>query len=201
MSNKYADNHYTWTVICHWELLRTPLTPFIGVFYNSIANYQTAQKDLQLLEDFVASLQPARRLSNGIDKYYQLCSTFFEVAEAYVWAKMQQQQFGSNRNMDPEIPAQALEPAIGEFDEYLTTLGLFDPPSTTVEAEAALPDGAGSSNYIHVNNHSQQQQVSDTANLPDWYSANMSLYGLLEQDFSGMNDMGFDISGDVMTYV
>lgn len=201
MSIKYAENHHTWTAICHWELLRTPLTPFIGVFYNSIANYQTAQKDLQLLEDFVASLQPARRLSNGIEKYYQLCSTFLDVAKAYVWAKLNQQQFGSNNNMAPEVPAQALEPAIGEFDEYLTTLGLFSPPTTTVEAEAALADGAASSNYISVNNPNQQQQVSDTANLPDWYSGNMSLYGLLEQDFSGLNDMGSDILGDGMRYI
>ena len=200
MSNKYANNHYTWTAICHWELLRTPLTPFIGVFYNSIANYQTAQKDLQLLEDFVASLQPARRISNGIEKYYQLCSTFFEVAKAYVWAKMQQRQLGSNNNMAPEIPAQALEPAIGEFDEFLATLGLFGPPTTTVEAEAAPAGGAASGNYIFVNNPNQQQQVSHPVNLPDWYSGNMSLYGLLEQDFSGLNDMGFDISGDGMRY-
>lgn len=200
MSNKYADNHHTWTVICHWELLRTPLTPFIGVFHNSIANYQTAQKDLQLLEDFVASLQPARRLSNGIEKYYQLCSTFFEVAKAYVWAKMQQQQVGSTNNMAPETPAQALEPTIGEFDEYLTSLGLFGLPTTTVEAEAALADGAASSNYISVNDPNQQQQVSDTANLADWYSGNMSLYGLLEHNFSGLNDMGFDTLGDDMRY-
>lgn len=193
ISNNYSDNVYSWTVYCHWVLLRTPLTPFTGIFYNIIANPQTSQEDIQLLEDFVASLQPARRLSDGIENFYQLCSIFVKVAQAYVRAKAQQQST-SNNDMAPQIPSQVLQPAIGKFDEHFSALGFFGPPTTTTKNGTGLADGAAFHN-VAVNDPEQQQQFFDVTSLQDWYSGNVSLYGLLEQDLNELNEIGFGYTG------
>ena len=197
MSEEYADNPHTWMAICHWELLRTPLTPFIGVFYHSITDHKTSESDLQLLKGFVDSLEPARRYSDSIEKYYQLCSTFFEVAKAYVRAKRQQeqQQFNNHHQFAPDTTAQPLEPTIGAFDGYLSTLGLFAPPATTAEHNAVFAnDGALGDNTFA----SHTTEVQPMTTLPDWYSGNLSLYGLLDQDFWWAEQPGFDDLGGGM---
>lgn len=142
MSTYYLDNVYIWTVVCHWVLLRSPLTPFVGVLYHVIANPLTSQEDLQLLGNFVASLRPAVELSEGVAKLHQLCSTFVEVTRAYVQAK-ERQQLTSNNDM-------------GGFDD----------------------------------------QLLDVASLQDWYSGNVSMYDLLEQDFNELGEVGFGYQGD-----
>lgn len=90
LSNCYLHNIYNWTICCHWVLLHAPITTFTGVFYNVIANPSDSQDDIKLLEDFVTSLAPARKLSEPIEKFYQLASAFVKVAQAYIRAKTQQ---------------------------------------------------------------------------------------------------------------
>jgi len=193
ISKVYIDNLYNWTVFSHWVLLRVPLTPFTGIFYNIIANPQTSQEDLHLLEDFVASFERARRLSDGIDKFYQLCAIFVKVAQAYVRAKAQQQAT-NNDYPAPRIPSQVLQPAMGDFDEYFSASGFFGLPTATTRNGNGVADGTAFD--TGTLNTEQQEQLFDMTSLPDWYSGNVSLYGLLEQDFSGMNEMDFGNFGD-----
>ncbi len=175
------NNVYAWTVYCHWVLLDTPLTPFTGVVCNVIANPESSQEDLQLLEDFVASLQPAVPLSEGVEKFHQLCSIFVNVARAYVRAKARQRH--ANERTEDHNYSQALQPAMGEFDDLSAALGFFG-PDFTASQDLAM----GSESGMDVSdglNHG----IADPALKPsllDWQSGNVSLYGLLEQD---LNDL------------
>jgi len=195
----YLDNLYNWTVFCHWVLLRVPLTPFTGIFYNVLANPQTSQEDLQLLEDFVASLEPARRLSDGIDKFYQLCAIYVKVTQAYVRAKAQQQP-PSNYNPALQIPLQVPQPVMGEINEHVSAAGPYGLPKTIDANGADLADGTVSGS-VTLDISEQQEHLFDMSNLPDWYSGNVSLYGLLDQDFNDMDEMAFGIFGDGTDHV
>lgn len=135
--------------------LYSPLTPFTVLFTHVINDQENGHIDLQLLSDFVESLRPARQVSEGIDRFYTLCSKFYQIAEAYISAKSQ-------------------EAVMSEFDDYLSTLGLL-PQVPDINGQYSMMGG----------------DVSMPSNYQDWYSGNVSLYGLIE-DQSGIG--GFDQS-------
>ena len=183
-----SNNVYAWTVYCHWVLLDAPLTPFTGVFCNVIANPESSQEDLQLLEDFVASLQPAVPLSEGVEKFYQLCSIFVNVARAYVRAKTQQRH--ANERSDEYNFPQALQPAIGEFDELSAALGFFGPDFT---ASQDLTMGSEPGTDVSDGLNPSIAEPAIKPSLLDWQSGNVSLYGMLEQD---LNDIACGSLGE-----
>lgn len=178
------NNVYAWAVYCHWVLLDAPLTPFTGVFCNVIANPESSTEDLHLLQDFVASLQPAVALSEAIEKFHQLCSIFVNVAQAYVRAKIQQRRATDNGS-GSTFP-NSLQPLIGEFDELGASLGLFGSEFSqnldmSNASSAVMQDGLDPSGF----------EPAIQPSLLDWQSGNVSLYGLLEQDlhdFVGIGD-------------
>ena len=99
---------------------------------------------------------PARQVSEGIDRFYTLCSMFYQIAEAYISAKSQ-------------------EAVMSEFDDYLSTLGL-------------MPQNGGLDNGYSVTG----QDVMMPGNYQDWYSGNVSLYGLIEDEMGiGNFNQGF----------
>nr|POE46225.1 hypothetical protein CFP56_73187 [Quercus suber] len=149
-------------------VLNTPLTPFTVLFCHIIANHHEVQDDLDLIRDYVVSLRPACQLSDGIEKFYRMCSVFWKVAEAYVSAKLSEEA-SRLKNVSPTT--QNLESVMGEFDGYLSSLG-FAPVPPELEVESATSGAAASdmSSYLY-----------------DWYSGNASLYGLLEQNFEGID--------------
>lgn len=121
----------------------------------------------------------SRGVSEGAEKFYQLCSVFWKVAEAYVHVKNREL-----RNLQHESGTMALGPQselpqtmVGDFDEYLSALGLAPQP---YHMDA---DDMSSSEFP------VQREMSTY--LQDWYSGNASLYGLLEQDLSNIS--GFDV--------
>ena len=160
--------------------LNAPLTPFTVVFCHIIANHNDAQDDLQLLEKFVMGLQSARQISEGVEKFYQLCSVFWKVAEAYVRAKNEEAKFlhSSNSMSASNMQNTSWQPAIGELDGYLSALGF-----------APLLPSAGHSDVYPA---SSAMETDMSTHLYDWYSGNASLYGLLEQDLSNINGLGMD---------
>ncbi|KAJ3549170.1 hypothetical protein NM208_g641 [Fusarium decemcellulare] len=168
----HLHNLYAWTVYCHWVLLHTPLTPFTCVFCHVIANPHTTSDDLELLEDFVASVKPARRLSEGVEKFYQLCSVFLKIAQTYVRAKARQDA----KAPSPSPGTLTLEPDLGAFDDYLSSLGFLAPP--------AIQHGPMSEYSTGNNPH---QPLFGTNSLLDPYSGNISLYNLLDQDVNDIN--------------
>lgn len=185
------SNVYVWTVYCHWVLLDTSLTPFTAIFCNTVANPESSQADLELLEDFVASLQPAAQLSEGIGRFHQLCSIFVKVAQAYVQAKARQQSAsGDKHNTNSGVSPPVFGPAIVEFDEHLAALGCFGPQYVTRDTG----NNALSGDDLSGNTLDQQKQPLATPSLLDWYSGHMSLYGLLEQD---LNEIAYEYVGEI----
>lgn len=134
--------------------LYTPLTPFTVLFTHVIHDHENGRVDLQLLNDFVESLKPARHVSNTIDRFHSLCSKFCQIAEAYVSAKSQ-------------------EAVMTEFDNYLSTLGLLPQPIS--QGNGLEMDPIASSLPPHT--------------YQDWYSGNVGLYGLIDQetDFANLD--------------
>lgn len=167
-ANTHCKNAYTWTVYCHWVLLNSPLTPFTIMFCEVIAHYQNSQDDLQLMRSYVASLHPACQLSAGVQKFYDLCSVFLRVAEAYTAAKIAEESRQQGPSEDNAI-------VTGEFDEYLSSLGL-----------APFPQ---------MDDMSHEPDMS--AYLQDWYTGNASLYGLLDMGIPGMDMGGIEVDGGV----
>lgn len=160
--------------------LNTPLTPFTVLFCHIIANYKDCKEDLQLLERFIGSLHRSRSVSEGAEKFYQLCSVFWKVAEAYVQVKSDETKFlqAIDNGKAQDTHSIALQSGIGDFDEYLSALGfapqMFQVGPTDLPTSQFPLDGDMSS-Y-----------------LQDWYSGNASLYGLLEQDLSNIGGFDFE---------
>ncbi|KAK4502867.1 hypothetical protein PRZ48_006293 [Zasmidium cellare] len=184
LRQNFASNEYLWAGYCHWVILHNPLTPFTVVFGNVIAKHEAALDDLQLLEDYCVSLQPARRISEGVEKFYQLCSVFYKVAEAYVRAKQQESRRRIPSNKAPMGANQQWnQPLTGEFDEYLSALGF-----------------APQTNVMPVTNDVNTMDTDMSAFMQqDWYTGNVSLYGLVEQDINNMGNWNFDMPADTWT--
>lgn len=161
-------------------LLHTPLTPFLGVLYNIIAEPNAAHEDVQLLHDFVATLRPVCRLSEGIQKFHTLCSLFVNIARAYV--RVKSQQLATNDAMEcSTIPSPELQPVISEFDEHFSALGFFGPSGLTQQEQFSTQSGDWQDNSLHT---------LDMTGLQDGYLGNISLYGLLEQDLNELGPQG-----------
>lgn len=140
-------------------LLRGPIIScFTGVLYYAIANIQSSQEDIQLLQDFVVSLRAARTFSEPIEKFYQLCLAFSRVATSYVRAKAQQQTTGDGGPTNSSI----LRPE----------------PNPQTQAGEAFNQGSAT-----MSQYEMRHPLEVSQDVQEWYAGNASLYGLLEQDF------------------
>lgn len=157
----HCKNSYTWAVYCHWCLLNIPLTPFTIMFCEVISHHQNCQDDLQLMRSYVASLHPACHVSSGVQRFYELCSVFLRVAEAYIASKIAEEASRS----------EGMAPVTGEFDEYLTSLGLAPFPQST----------------------NMRHEPDMSAYLQDWYTGNASLYGLLDTGLPEIEMSGIEV--------
>ncbi|EME83754.1 uncharacterized protein MYCFIDRAFT_210695 [Pseudocercospora fijiensis CIRAD86] len=177
LTQTHKGNVYAWAMYCNWVALHSPvMTAFTTLFSNAIANFQGPAEDMELMEAFVRSLEPVRARFEGIDKFYQLCSVFYEVAASCVRLKQQQAEAQKTLPSIPEAVTSTGETmTLNDFDQYLSAIGL----PLQDSAMNPLPDsssfGGNNANF-----------------LQDWYNANTSLYGLLDQDFTSFNDMAFD---------
>lgn len=133
----------------------TPFAPFFSIFMYVVETLSA--QDLQLLQQFSASLESAVDLSKTMQKLCQLCHVMSNVAALYVEAKSQQQE------------DQAMVPIGDEFDVYLSQLGFMpmtDQPMSQPTTGAVVPENA------------------QVAQIADWMSGSRNLMGLLEHDWS-----------------
>lgn len=154
-------------VYIHWTILYAPFIPFIVIFCLVVET--SDREDLGRLADFVRSLEPACDVSSSVRKLHQLCQVLYNVAALYVEAK-------------------ALEPAPSagnEFDVYLSQLG-FMPVD-----EAAMPSLQTELNGVSGDVDPQMRSLAQTNQLEDWFSGKNYMMGLLEEDLSGINAMGW----------
>lgn len=162
--DRQYENVYFWAAYCHWVTLNVPFTPFIVVFGHVIGNYRAADDDLELLRQFTASLELAGSLSEGINRFHQLCSVFCSVAEAYKRAKSQEAP-QSDDNITSVTEPEVLQPDASEFEEHLSALGYGNMLPWVAEPDNSDPNaGIGiGQNYFH-----------------DWFTGNISVMGLME---------------------
>jgi hypothetical protein len=116
-------------------------------------------------------------LKAGIAKYARLCDVFQRVAECYVQAKAQE-GFGITSGNESSVQATSVQPALHDIDGYLSSIGFAPPPAMDGFAANDMND-ADMTNY-----------------LQDWFQGNSSMMGLLEQDFTfldqpGLGNMGY----------
>ncbi|KAK5166583.1 uncharacterized protein LTR77_008126 [Saxophila tyrrhenica] len=178
---------FIWSGHCYWTLLKAPLTPFTVVFGHIIAHPFNTHDDLQLLADWVETLKQLRRFSGGMVKLHKLCDIFCKVAALYVRAKgnetstirstngawvvnadshmlaPQYQDHAYNNAATMDFDSDWIgQPAVNDIDQYLSTFGL-------------APTGT-------ANGYGMSGGDFDPSFLNDWYQANGSLMGFLEQD-------------------
>ncbi|KAK6355846.1 hypothetical protein TWF718_000227 [Orbilia javanica] len=153
-----ADNPVAMAGYLHWTILYSPFTPFIVLFCHVIETSNV--DDLQLLDQFAESLQPALSTSQAIEKLFRLCKLLHQIAALYIEAKGQQQQ-DKDMNM------------VGnDFDTYLSQLGFI--PQNHAGESINIPS-APASNSVPLANPGQE--------LGDWFSGNRYVLGLMEDDF------------------
>ncbi|KAH7126202.1 hypothetical protein EDB81DRAFT_889900 [Dactylonectria macrodidyma] len=148
---------YAKAIYVHWNLLLTPFAPFFVVFCHVIET--SSLEDLQLLQEFTATLEIASDVSEVLKKLHRLCYVMSNVAMLYVQAKSHQQD------------DQTMIPIGDEFDMYLSQLGFM--PTEEQMAGNPLNEGNGAT-----------AGGSQVAQMADWFSGSRNLLGLLEQDIS-----------------
>ncbi|KAK5627023.1 hypothetical protein RRF57_002738 [Xylaria bambusicola] len=155
-------------VYIHWTILYAPFIPFIVIFCLVIET--SDREDLTRLADFVRSLEPACEVSPSVRKLHQLCQVLYNVAELYVEAK-------------------AAEGVGSEFDAYLSQLGFMpiDVDGGGMMGVQTGLDGGGNVQGLDE----QMRAVTQTNQLEDWFSGKNYMMGLLEEDLSGINPMGW----------
>lgn len=164
----------------HWVTLNTPFTPFIVIFGHVIAHYQDSGQDLQLLRDFVGSLEHFSALSEGIDRFYQMCSVFYKVAEAYVFAKRRATEM--QQSSEPLVAGQPYDPMLPTFEDIDECLAILNHSQYS-------PLGAG---YGNADSADAVGEAQVSGYLYDWYSGNASLLGLMEHGFDNLQDPALD---------
>jgi hypothetical protein len=159
-----------WSSYLHWVTMNTPFTPFTVMFSHVIANYRESEQDLRLLQGFVNSLEHVATLSEGIGRFHQLCSTFYQVAEAYTSAKNREDSVQEANEAARSQQQGVLLPTLEEIDECLAILDYAQPPLFETGY-----DGTGTTDI--------RREEQSSSCLYDWYAGNASLVGLMEFGF------------------
>ncbi|KAG8625732.1 hypothetical protein KVT40_006133 [Elsinoe batatas] len=157
-----------WTAHCGWIILLAPITPFVVVFCQIIAQPQSANSDLDLLANFVATLKEQRRFSEGMIRLHKLCDVFWKVASLYVRAKATENESQPQPRAQSDLEELSDDwslPTSAEIDAQLSSIG-FAPPSLNINAMFDMP-----SNEAFV----------DPNQLMDWKAF---LHRLLRQEIS-----------------
>lgn len=142
----------------------TPFAPFFVLLCHVIDTSEMS--DLQLLEDFMASLVPAIPWSESSQKLHRLCQVMCSIARFYVEARQQQE---ANESMRP----------IGdEFEMYLGELGFMSVDQVAPHVDASVGPG---------DPFGHQAPASTPAQLVGWFSSNRNMLGLMEEDLQGID--------------
>ncbi|RYC54313.1 hypothetical protein CHU98_g11896 [Xylaria longipes] len=162
-----SDEQSLKIVYIHWTILYAPFIPFIVIFCLVIETSDAA--DLARLHAFVTSLETACEVSSSVRKLHQLCHVLYTVAALYVEAKAAQPVGGGS-----------------EFDVYLSQLG-FMPVDEAAGGMTGMPPGV-----VGLGEDGRAEGMAmQASSLEDWFSGKNYMMGLLEEDLSGINPVGW----------
>lgn len=168
-----------WSGYIHWIILQLPFAPFMVLFCHIIAVYD--QSDLSLLQDFVATLAPARPYSEGADKMYRLCNTFTNVATLYVEAKLREQAVQAQQLplADLNVDMLGME---AHFDPYLSALGMA-PNSSWPMTSVPINNNAATEGDMNTSTtYGPDGSMMPMPDLHQWFSGNRNMLEWLEHD-------------------
>ncbi|GIJ90968.1 hypothetical protein Asppvi_009933 [Aspergillus pseudoviridinutans] len=155
----------------HWTVLQTPFVPFIVIFCHVIDASDFG--DLRRLEDFVRSIECLCPLSQAVAKLHYLCQTLVLLAQLYIKAKVQGQE-------DQTLPF-----AGQEVGRYLASIGLAPhSPYKDCNSQQQMVDAETSTMGLprEGSDYDDSGAMSERMQLDTWFSGNLSLMALLEDD-------------------
>ncbi|KAF2629040.1 hypothetical protein BU25DRAFT_457294 [Macroventuria anomochaeta] len=206
-------NEELWSGYIHWSILQAPFTPFIVVFCDAIQKSDAV--DLETLQQFVASLESCRTVSEGANKLYKMCHLFLRVAKLYIQAKKndarsqpQTVSKPSPNNFYTTTDGTQLDlSTMTQFDPYLSALGLVPNLAWPMAGYADTPTVPTAMNsFANMQNAASTQGVdafgveyapngAPQNAVQDWFSGSRYLMNLMEagdgMQISDIND--FDI--------
>jgi hypothetical protein len=164
----------------------------MSIFCHLVAHPQdSGPADFELLNGFVASLQPEQRISEGIERFYNLCSIFVMVAQAYLQAKQQHRGTTAEGATDG-TPAPTQQTSISNLSQRHSS---FTPLALSTGNEVTAASHVNINYFSDANQVEDDQQYIDLMDPQAWYSGDASLYGLLEHDLSDINKAVFGFLG------
>lgn len=143
----------------------TPFAPFFVLFCHIIETLSSS--DLEILQDFVASIETLRDASETVEKLCRVFQVYRDVAMVYVEAKSQQQE------------DQTMVPIGDEFDMYLSQLGFMPGVEDASGMQAPNAQNPGQAGPMAMGPGGGQ-----AAQMADWFSGSRGMFGLLEEDLS-----------------
>jgi len=193
-----GGNEELWSGYIHWSILQAPFTPFIVVFCNAIQRSDT--KDLESLQQFVASLESCRTISEGANKLYKMCHLFLQVAKLYIQAKRNDTR-GQPQSMVQPAPNNVYTTTDGtqidlnymtQFDPYLSALGLVpnsawpmagynDTPTISTAMEPfGNTQSATTTQVPNPFGTGYSSDIMPQNSVQDWFSGSRYLMNLME---------------------
>ena len=168
--------------------------------------------DLDTLQQFVASLESCRTVSEGADKLYKMCHLFLQVAKLYIQAKKKDPKSQPQATAQPSDDnfytttdgTQLDLTTMTEFDPYLSALGLvpnsawpmagYAPVTTAMESFANVQNVAGTQ-PAEVFGSGYAANGASQNSVQDWFSGSRYLMNLMEAgDDMQMPDLNdFDV--------
>ncbi|KAJ3456466.1 hypothetical protein MRS44_016489 [Fusarium solani] len=160
---------YMKSIYVHRNLMLAPFAPFFVLFCHIVETL--SGDDLEMLQEFVASLDVLRDASETAEKLCRIFQVFRDVAMVYVEAKSQR------RDDQNDVPMG------NQLDAYLSQLGFMPmegqsmpqavPPTT---GDVLMSPGVGS---------------GPTTQMEAWFLGSRSMFGLLEEDLGQIDPMGW----------
>lgn len=153
--------------------------------------------DLGTLQQFVASLESCRTVSEGADKLYKMCHLFLQVAKLYIQARKNDSRSQTQTASRPfpntfytaEDGSQLDLSTMTQFDPYLSALGLV-PNSAWPMAHYADTSAVPMTSFANVQPAASTQRealglgyASDATlqnSVQDWFSGSRYLMNLME---------------------
>ena len=168
--------------------------------------------DLETLQQFVASLESCRTVSEGADKLYKMCHLFLQVAKLYIQAKKNdtknQPQVASQPSPSNYTTADGTQLDLNtmtQFDPYLSALGLvpnsawpmagYAPVPTAMESFADVQPNVAGTQDAYVFGTGYAANGAPQNSVQDWFSGSRYLMNLMEAgDDMQMPDLNdFDV--------
>lgn len=164
------------TDILDRTILYAPFVPFIVIFCHVIET--TDLTDLDRLHSFVASLDPAIKLSEATARLQRLFQVLYNVALKYVEIRASREQVSVGREFDTYLNALGFGPGIGGSEIGFGEMS--NPGNMTFQGLPTDQNMLTSGPEVFAADEVAMPQQGIM--LGEWYYSNQQMLGLLEEN-------------------